>query len=163
MTDDGRGWSGAVPEPARSCQGERAGLVSRALAAVIDIVVVVVSLGVTYVAVCGLMFAISPAHFTFPLPSRTVVLEAAAVLAVAYLTVAWAGTGRTVGGQLLGLRVVNRKGNHVHPVIAVLRAVCCLAFPIGLVLAAGPGHRSLADLILRTSVVYDWDPRSRLL
>jgi uncharacterized RDD family membrane protein YckC len=37
----------------------------------------------------------------------------------------------------------------------------CLIFPLGLVLAVAPNHRSVADLLLRTAVIYAWNPRSR--
>ncbi|GAB2984324.1 RDD family protein [Amycolatopsis acidiphila] len=147
-----------VPAEVRACQGHRAGVVSRALAAVVDLGVLVVALGAGYLAVAGLAFAVSPARFSFPRPSRTVVVVAAAALAISYLTVSWTATGRTVGDLALGLRVLGRGGRCPHPVLALLRAVCCLVFPIGLAVAAGPGRRSVADLLLRTSVVYDWFP-----
>ena len=133
-----------------------AGVVSRVLAALVDLAVVLVALGAGYLAVAGLVFAISPARFSFPEPSRTVVVVTAAAVATAYPTLAWAVVGRTVGDLALGLRVLGRRGGCPHLVIALLRALCCLVFPIGLALAAGPARRSLADLLLRTSVVYDW-------
>ncbi|MDX6237576.1 MAG: hypothetical protein QOG10_2391, partial [Kribbellaceae bacterium] len=41
-----------------------------------------------------------------------------------------------------------------------LRAAFCSLFPIGLFLCVGGReHRSLQDLVLRTSVIYDWQPR----
>ncbi|TNC29261.1 RDD family protein [Amycolatopsis alkalitolerans] len=138
-------------------------MVSRVLAAVVDLVVLALALGAGYLTVTGVVFAAAPARFAFPLPSQTVVEVTAAALAIAYLTGSWTATGRTIGDQALGLRVLSREGGSPHPLIALLRALCCLVFPIGLVLAAGPARRSLADLVLRTSVVYDWSPRSRLL
>ena len=45
--------------------------------------------------------------------------------------------------------------------VALARALLYVAFPIGLVWCAGSGtHRSLQDVVLRTSVVYDWMPRA---
>jgi uncharacterized RDD family membrane protein YckC len=58
------------------------------------------------------------------------------------------------------LRVVNSKGQRLHPFAAIVRASLCVILPIGLlwVLVSGQ-NRSLQDLFLRTSVIYDWDVR----
>ena len=70
------------------------------------------------------------------------------------------GNGRTYGDHVMGLRVVNHKGGRLHPLRALARAVFYAIFPIGLlwVLVSGQ-NRSLQDLVLRTSVIYDWDVR----
>lgn len=154
----GRDWSEAVPHPVRVPQGQRAGLVSRGLAAGVDLGVLLAGFGACYLAVAFVVFATAPVRFSFPQPSRTVVVVTASVLSTGYLAISWATTGRTVGDMVLGLRVLGRRGGCPHLVIAVLRALCCLVLPIGLALAAGPAHRSLADTLLRTSVVYDWIP-----
>jgi uncharacterized RDD family membrane protein YckC len=40
---------------------------------------------------------------------------------------------------------------------AIVRAVACVVFPVGLLWAAvSPPRRSLLDLLLRSAVVYDW-------
>lgn len=133
-------------------------MVSRVLAAAIDLGVVAVALGAGYLAVAAVIFVINPARFSFPVPSRAVTVVVAATLATGYLAISWTVTGRTVGDVALGLRVLGRRGGRPHPAVALLRALCCLVFPIGLAVAAFPARRSLADLLLRTSVVYDWAP-----
>ena len=50
------------------------------------------------------------------------------------------------------------QGARLHPLGALARAAFYVIFPIGLlwVLVSGQ-NRSLQDLVLRTSVIYDWD------
>ena len=133
-------------------------MVSRVLAGILDVGVLAVALGAGYLAVAGVAFAINPARFSFPVPSQTLIVVVAAALATAYPTISWTVTGRTAGDVALGLRVVARRGGCPNLLVAFLRALCCVVFPIGIALAVTPKRRSLADLLLRTSVVYDWIP-----
>ena len=82
------------------------------------------------------------------------------MLLIVYLAVSWRGNGRTYGNHVMGLRVVNRKGLRLHPLVALVRAVLYVIFPIGMlwVLISGQ-NRSLQDLVVRTSVIYDWNVR----
>jgi uncharacterized RDD family membrane protein YckC len=146
-----------VPREAQPYQGRAAGLVTRSIAAVVDSVVVVVTLLAIYVGANGLRFLIDPRGFQFseasPLPGVT----AGLLILVVYLTAAWSITGRTYGCYLMGLRVVNRHGQLVGPLVALARAVFYALFPLGLLLCAGGRqHHSVQDLVLRTSVIYDW-------
>ena len=85
---------------------------------------------------------------------------AAGLLLTGYLAVSWVGSGRTYGNHVMGLRVVNRHGRRLRAFVALLRAVCYVIFPLGLLWVLVSGHnRSLQDLVLRTSVIYDWDVR----
>jgi uncharacterized RDD family membrane protein YckC len=60
----------------------------------------------------------------------------------------------------MGLRVLNRSGDSMRPVGALLRALFCVAFPFGLLwIVVSAENRSLQDVVLRTSVVYDWHRR----
>jgi uncharacterized RDD family membrane protein YckC len=88
------------------------------------------------------------------------VLSVGSLLLILYLTVSWMGNGRTYGNHVMGLRVINQRGKRLHPLAAIVRAVLYVIFPIGLlwVLVSGQ-NRSLQDLVLRTSVIYDWDVR----
>ncbi|TCN36685.1 putative RDD family membrane protein YckC [Kribbella orskensis] len=149
-----------VPREARPYQGRRAGLVTRLIAGVIDGVLVVVSLLVAYVGANGLIFLFHPRGFQFSAASPILSVAAGLVLLVLYLTVAWSTIGRTYGCQVMGLRVVSRRGERLRLPVALLRAVLYVMFPIGLFFCAGGvGRRSLQDLVLRTSVIYDWLPR----
>ena len=157
MTDGG---VSPIPREARPYQGQRAGLVTRLVANSIDALVVAVVLLGAYAALNALLFMIDPRGFEFAQTSLLFSVTSALAVSVAYLTLAWATTGRTYGCHVMGLRVVSRRGRRLRPLVALLRAVFCTFFPIGLLWCAGSrAHRSVQDVALRTSVVYDWMPR----
>lgn len=133
---------------------------SRVVAAIVDALVVVLLLGMLYLAFAALGFLIDPAGFAFPAPDREGLVLTWFVLAVIYLSVCWAGTARTVGDQLLGLRVLGARGFRLRWGGACVRALACVLFPWGLLwILAGRERRSLQDVVLRTVVIYDWGPR----
>jgi uncharacterized RDD family membrane protein YckC len=149
-----------IPREARPFQGHRAGLITRTAAAAIDLGIVIIALGVCYLGVSAVLFLLDPRNFTAPAPSPLVVYIAAGVLLTVYLAVSWRGSGRTYGNHVMGLRVVNHRGQRLHPVVSLLRAALYVVFPIGLLWVLVSGHnRSLQDLVVRTSVIYDWDVR----
>lgn len=146
-----------VPPDARLYQGETAGLLTRLLATAVDVLTVVALLVAVYFGYNGLRFTLDPRNFQFTASSVVLSVTAAAIVLVLYLTAAWAITGRTYGDQVMGLRVVDSRGGRVRLVVALARALACVAFPLGLLwCAGGRSRRSLQDLLLRTSVVYDW-------
>jgi uncharacterized RDD family membrane protein YckC len=150
-----------VPREARPYQGKRAGLVTRLVVATIDAGVVGVILAAGYAGLNALVFMLDPRGFSFIGGSLLTSMMAALTLTVLYLTASWASTGRSYGCHLMGLRVVGRRGGKPGLVVAWLRALGCTFFPIGLVWCAwSTGNRSLQDLVLRTSVIYDWMPRA---
>jgi uncharacterized RDD family membrane protein YckC len=78
-------------------------------------------------------------------------------LAVAYLTFGWSATGRSIGKRVAGLRLVTADGQQLSPSRAFLRAVLCVVFPVGFLWALfSMRNRSVQDLIVRTTVLYDW-------
>jgi len=149
-----------IPHAARPYQGRRAGLISRTLAAVVDLVVIVTAFWLGYAAVSVALFAVEPRDFHFPDVTLAGWIATEFVLAVGYLTLGWSTSGRTVGALVMGLRVLNRSGDSMRPVGALLRALFCVTFPFGLLwIVVSAENRSLQDLVLRTSVVYDWHRR----
>jgi uncharacterized RDD family membrane protein YckC len=145
------------PAGARERQGLRAGVVSRTGAMVIDAAYIALLVGVVYMAYSAFRFLRRAVRFTWPQPSFGLVLAAAAIVAVIVLTAGWSGVGRSVGMRLMGLRLVAGDGARVHVVRAFLRAIACLAFPIGLFWSAiSSRNASVQDLVFRTSVIYDW-------
>jgi uncharacterized RDD family membrane protein YckC len=153
----------AVPPEARRYQGQRAGVVSRLLASAVDLVAVCGTVGAGYLAVSMVMFLWDPSRFHFPALDRTWLLAAVGAVLFCYLSAAWAMTGRTPGDLLLGLRVVNYRGERLRVAGAVLRAALCVVFPIGILwVAVSRANRSVADIVLRTSVIYAWGGDSAL-
>ncbi len=159
MTDGGIGIS-PVPKEARPFQGLRAGVVTRVTAAVIDGLVVCAVLLAIYLGYAGFLFLLDPRNFTFPDPSLILSIIGGLIVLVLYFTVAWPVSGRTYGAHVMGLRVINAWGGRMRPAGALARAVFCALVPIGLLwCAVSRENRSLQDIVLRTSVVYDWQPR----
>lgn len=150
-----------VPRDARPFQGQRAGIVTRLAAAVLDALVVAIVLALGYAGYAGLLFLVDPRSFSFPNPSPVFSLAAAFVVLVIYLSAAWMISGRSYGCSVMGLRVVNFRGEKLRPVGALIRALLCGVLPIGLFwCAVSRENRSLADIVLRTSVIYDWQTRT---
>lgn len=149
----------SVPREARSFQGASAGVVTRLLAGVVDVLVVAVALAGSYAAWVGLRFVLDPRGFRMPDPSLLWSMTLYIAYLVVYLTVAWWMAGRTIGDHLWGLRVTSRNGALLGVFRAFVRAVTCALFPVGLLwCAVDRDRRSLHDLALRSSVVYDWLP-----
>jgi uncharacterized RDD family membrane protein YckC len=148
----GCGIGAAVTREVGPYQGRRAGVVSRVIAAVLDSLVVLFGYG----ASVGLLFIVDPLAIKFPRPDGLLSMGVALTVAVGYLTIAWTIGGRTYGALFMGLRVVGSRGQLRMP-RALARAVVCVLFPIGLLwCAVNKRNRSLSDLLLRTSVIYDW-------
>lgn len=149
-----------VPVEARGFQGEPAGLITRFVANTIDSVVVVVVLVGGYLGWNGVKFFLDPRGFTFSEPRPAFTLTAFMLVSGVYLTFAWAFPQRTYGDHVMGLRVLGRKGRRPRFVIAAARAAFYIFFPIGLLWCViNPRRGSIQDVVLRTSVVYDWRPR----
>lgn len=153
----------ALPSDAVEFQGERAGFVSRAVAAIIDVAIIVLVVFVTLAVLWVLSFIINPTDLTAAaraerrIPPVLVMLIFGYCLNVLYWTAFWATSGRTIGNLVMGLRVINRKGRHPGWTLAFIRALFCTLFPIGLAWSIVSGaNRSVQDVVLRTSVTYDW-------
>ena len=146
-----------VPAAARAVQGHRAGIVTRVLAASIDGAVAVAAVGLGYAGAVAAYFVLSPRAFSFPDPGFGPLFACFLGFLVFYFTLAWATTGRTYGARLLGVRVVSARGGRIRPVIALARALLCVFVPVVLFwVIISRENRSAADVLLRTSVIYDW-------
>ncbi|HEY0815213.1 MAG TPA: RDD family protein [Pseudonocardia sp.] len=141
----------SVPEP----QGV-AGLVTRVLVAAVDATVVALGSMGLYFGLAGLRLFWSPLQFRWPQPSVLVSTCTLVLVAIGYLTVAWATTGRSYGATLLGVRVLARSRRRLGWMRALLRAVICVGVPVGLLWSAiSPARRSWQDILVGSVVVYD--------
>jgi uncharacterized RDD family membrane protein YckC len=155
-------WHDALPseiiaEGSRaSIQGTRAGLITRSIANIADLVVVTLLVAAGYFAVAATRFLLSPTTFSFPAPSPETLLILGLWLLAVYFAITWAVVGGTYGDRLLGLRVTDDRGGRLGWGRCATRAVLCTLFPIGLVwVLVSRENRSVQDVLLRTSVVYD--------
>lgn len=134
---------------------KNAGIVSRGIAAFLDLLVVWTILGACYMGLALMKFVISVSEFDFPEVNLFFTTTGFVVTSVLYLATCWEVSGRTLGSVVMGLRVVNGKGVRVRPSVAVLRALLCTLFAIGLAwVIVDRRRRSVADIVFRTRVIY---------
>jgi uncharacterized RDD family membrane protein YckC len=151
-----------IPAEARELQGRRAGLFSRIIANVIDLAVVFAGVAAVYIGWTGVRLLWQGADFTRPTPGFAAAFVFSEILHVLYFATAWTTSGRTVGNRVMGLRVLGRGGHRLRFGLSLGRAVFCVLVPFGLLWAGvSRENRSIQDLVLRTSVIYDWRPRAR--
>ena len=142
---------------AAAVSGRRAGLVSRALADGIDLLVIGLLVFGILVGFAALRYFVDG---EFDMPHIGAVFSATAfpLVAIVYLTVLWTATGRSVGKHLLGLRVVRDDGTPLGALRAAARSLICVVLGVLSLLWAAVSKRNAGvhDLVLRTSVVHDW-------
>jgi uncharacterized RDD family membrane protein YckC len=136
--------------------GERAaGIITRGLAAVIDLLVVLLIMSALYGGLVLVRLVYSPAGFSLPSLNAVFSTLVTFLVAVLYLTGCWTVSGSTAGAVTMGLRVVGRRSQRVRMPVGLLRAIACVLFPIGLLwVVIDPQRRSLQDIVFRTRVVY---------
>ena len=132
---------------------------TRVLAAVVDAIAVVALAVLLDLGAAGVRFVWSPTDFRWPQLGVLNSVVALLLLAVVYLTFAWAMTGRTYGAKLVGVRVLSRGHGLLGWARSALRALACVVWPIGLLWSCiSPSRRSLQDIVLGSVVVYDAHP-----
>jgi uncharacterized RDD family membrane protein YckC len=160
--------SAATPAPAARTSAvpsapARAGVVTRLLAAAVDSAAVVLVTVLLDLAAAGARFVWSPVTFRWPRPAPVVAVVVLLVVAAAYLTLGWALTGRTYGARLMGLRVLTSRHELLGWTRSVLRALTCVIWPLGLLwCGVSRTRKSLADIVVRSVVVYDAAPYARI-
>jgi uncharacterized RDD family membrane protein YckC len=144
---------------AQALQGRRAGFASRLMANGIDFLVIdgMVLVLVLSASVVKFLFTRDFELVNMPLPWSLGFLW---VVAVAYLAFGWSTTGKTIGKQVAGLRVVSAGGEPLRLPVALLRAAFCYTFWPGLLwVLVSRRNNSVQDVVLRTAVIYDWSYR----
>ena len=138
-----------------SVAARQAGLVSRALAAVIDVLVVLVIMTALYLGLVLTKLVLNPTAFSFPDVNIIFSTAVTVVVSVVYLAGCWTVSGCTAGAVTMGLRVVGRRSPRLGQTVALLRAVACVLFPLGLIwVAVDRQRRSLQDIVLGSRVIY---------
>jgi uncharacterized RDD family membrane protein YckC len=142
---------------ARALQGHRAGFASRLVADLVDLGVAWL-LGLAALLAAGVVrYLLTGPPLQLPVLPNWLDAGAGGLVAVVYLTFSWAATGRSVGKQIAGLRVVDRRGQRMSLRRSFARAVLYVLFPAGLLwVLASRRNASLQDLVVRTVVLYDW-------
>ena len=140
-------------------QGTRAGPLSRLLAMAID-VGLAWAIFIVGVAAAGLIWDfLHTGDVRIANPGPVVTAIATGGVFVVLLTLGWSTTGRSIGKQVLGLRVVTDDAAPLGLRRSFLRALGYLVFPIGGVwIVWSRRSASVQDLVLHTVVVHDWIP-----
>jgi uncharacterized RDD family membrane protein YckC len=152
----------SAPSPTRArvarLQGRRAGIVSRVTANAIDLGVVFVCYFLLLVAWAAVGYLATSNPFRIPDPPPLLHAIALAGVQILYLASGWSGTTRTVGKELMGLRVVTSRGDLLTYRHGLVRAVVCTFIGEPLLLWAAISRRNAAlyDMFLHTAVVHDW-------
>jgi uncharacterized RDD family membrane protein YckC len=153
----------ALPQPA-VIPLRRAGFVSRLAADGVDFVVVQLLFALILFGIALARVLLTSDPFKLPRPVIGVTSTAEYLLLVAYLAWGWASTGRTPGKALLGLRAVSDHGARLKPLRATARAALCALFPPVLLWAlVSRRNAGIHDLLISTTVVYDWRPRTGIV
>jgi uncharacterized RDD family membrane protein YckC len=154
----------AIRDPrAQALQGTRAGVVPRLLADLVDCVAVFL-IYLAGIWTFAIVRALATGHHTKePTPEPWLTAVLLVVIAFVYLGSAWSGTGRTLGAQFFGLRVVAADGSWLETGRAFGRALVCILMGwLGLLwLVFSRRNLALHDHVCRTAVVYDWNPGTR--
>jgi uncharacterized RDD family membrane protein YckC len=141
--------------PDQPTEQRAAGVVTRGVAAVIDFLVVGVILAALYGGIVLTRLMFHSTSFSFPSLDAVFSSAVAFVVSVLYLVGCWSVSGCTAGAVVMGLRVVGRRKARLGPLVALLRAVSCVLFPLGLLwVAVDSQRRSLQDVLVGSRVVY---------
>lgn len=159
----------------KTLQGQYAGFVSRFLAYVIDILVIVATVTIVGLTVDTILrfFGLQELFDRFleaqnvlgDILRATVLLGSVASIAIGYFVVGWTVTGGlTVGKVLLGLRIVPLNGAKISLWRSLVRYFAFLLSVIVLFLGVlwiliSDRRQGWHDKIARTCVIYDWPAR----
>lgn len=148
-------------ERARALQGQRAGIMSRGIAFAIDIGFAFVAYLVIVAGLTLLWDLLFSNRIAIPTPPGWFSALMIFWVLVIHLALGWGSTGRTIGKQVLGLRVVRADAQPLTPRQAFVRAFFCAIFYPGILwVPLDRRCRSLQDKVLKTAVVYDWIPEA---
>ena len=124
----------------------------------IDLAVVGMIIFGALVAFAVVRYMVGAAPLKLPQVSAAFTAVAYPITEVAYLSITWSGSGRSVGKKLVGLRVVRNEGTQLRKLQATIRAVLCTLFGgISLLWSAfSSRNAAVHDLVVHTVVVHDW-------
>ncbi len=155
--------------------GLKAGFVSRMIALIIDVVIILIAASVTYTFIKGTLTLMRidivdckqymPVIGWRALPeslcevSRYVLAFSLTMLGPLYFVILWLFAGRTIGMGIFGLRVVKVSGKGLRIGAALMRllgyAVCVATLGLGFLWAiVDKDRQGLHDKIARTYVIY---------
>jgi uncharacterized RDD family membrane protein YckC len=143
-------------------QGRLAGFPSRVLADVIDVAIAFAIFVAIYSGLSILWDFFASDTIQIKVQSPGINASGMTLTALIYFTIGWASTGRTIGKQVVGLRVVRRDAEPLGTGLALSRALLCVVFWYLVMWTVLFSRRNagIHDMICKTVVVYDWIPES---
>jgi uncharacterized RDD family membrane protein YckC len=159
-------------KPIPTWRGHYAGFASRLIAIIIDFFIV-------FLAWAGMIAVFRIFYTTIPSLSRilfgqTVQTSSSTdpivsfilifLINLIYYVFFWSVVGSTIGGLIMGIRIVNRSGRYPTIFQSIVRFLVEIAIPLLGVIGAiwilfNRQHRALFDMIAGTYVIYNWDAR----
>lgn len=148
-----------------------AGFASRFLALVIDILILAVVLAISAIlwiivieTMRYLMAIITKQQASFETISLALVVIVTAVTFAVYFIFFWTTTGTTIGGLVVGTRVVNTQGRNPTLLQAIVRFLTEFGIPFFFIFGSlwipfSRRRRALYDRIAGTYVIYAWDAK----
>jgi uncharacterized RDD family membrane protein YckC len=148
-------------------QGHYAGVVTRLVAFLLDLVLSMLAYLLILVAIRFAVEVVSHHTITWA-DHRVITLVGYGVWAFLWFAYPWSVSGRSLGMAVVGVRVVRADGSRVGFGRAAVRALCLpfsiVFFGLGcLLILVQPERRALHDLIAGTAVVYSWNARAARL
>ena len=144
-------------------RGHYAGFVSRAVAFVIDLVLVSIGVAAT-LWIVALVFDVFDVQAANTVAGKALVVVSVPFALIVYCGVAWSVLGKTVGMLTMGLRVVKADGHVPGLARSLLRAwayfISAIFFLGFLWVLIDRRRQGWHDKIARTFVVYDWEARA---
>lgn len=153
-------------------RGHYAGFASRLLAVIIDILILAVVIAISnllYSAVFVNLSAFSQLIFgqsTQTSPEVKIAISVILVFMVfaTYFIFFWTVIGSTIGGVIVGLRIVNRQGKNPTPWQSIIRFLAEFLFPLfgaigSIWILFSQRRRALFDRLAGTFVLYNWDAK----
>lgn len=147
-------------------RGEPAGFVTRGVAYAIDAMVIVLLLSLVSFALESISALLSSNNPTVEVPTGIgTTFVTVTATGIIYFTLGWWLFGRTVGKLVLGVRVVDSRGQRPGFIQSAVRAFGYLLssiFLLGFIwIGLTPRRRGWHDHLARTWVVYDWAAHRR--
>ena len=131
-----------------------AGLVSRAIAYLIDVLITAVVFAVGTAVTSLIASVVSARAYDLTRSVASAYLVVLPAMLALYCTLFWSLAGRTPGMALVGVRVVTTGGRPVSWPVALIRAIVLAYLPVlALWAVVDRRHQGLHDKVCRTAVI----------
>jgi len=153
-------------------RGHYAGIASRIVAIVLDYLIVITAWALS-TTVFTIFYTSTPTLYRLLFGKTMVVIPTIDnvtkifmifVVEAFYFIILWTAIGSTIGGVILGVRIVNKRGKNPTFIQATIRFCTEILVPVfgiigGIWILFDRRRRALFDIIAGTYVIYSWDAK----